>query len=117
MNHRLHQLARHGARERRRRLDVLAGRPLVDHLPVCDRDHHRGPVQEHRAAVHRQRTVEFLRLFIDGPVKVVAEVQWKAGCREHRAGEAKLFHGATKFFYGRRHVLHRNQRHRFEPRA
>ena len=69
------------------------------------------------AAVEREHAAEPLRLLVDGPVHLVAEVHGEPACGEHRARQAEVLDGAPKLLHRLRHVLHGDEPHRVQAVA
>ena len=69
------------------------------------------------AAVEREHAPEPLRLLVDGPVHLVAEVHGEPARGEHRARQAEVLDGAAQLLHGLRHVLHGDEPHRVQAVA
>ena len=69
------------------------------------------------AAVEREHAAEPLRLLVDGPVHLVAEVHGEPARGEHRTRQAEVLDGAAELLHGLRHVLHGDEPHRVQAVA
>ena len=67
--------------------------------------------------MEREHAAEPLRLLVDGPVHLVAEVDGEPARGEHRARQAEVLDGAAQLLHGLRDVLHGDEPHRVQAVA